>query len=52
MYHRRNKSSSLWFFERDFNQYYGVASGTITVNDVTWVVTDVHALLEDAYVVL
>ena len=52
MFHRRNKSSSLWFFERDFNQYYGVASGTITVNGVTWVVTDVYALLEDAYVVL
>jgi hypothetical protein len=52
MFHRRNKSSSLWFFERDFSQYYGVASGTVTVNGVTWVITDVYALLEDAYVVL
>jgi len=52
MYHRRNKSAELWLFERDFNQYYGVASGTITRAGTTWAVKDIYVLLEDAYVVL
>jgi len=52
MFHRRNRSSSLWFFERDFNQYYGIVDGTITVDGQVWTVGNVYALVEDAYVVL
>ncbi|GEM_PF-822582 len=52
MFHRRNKSAELWLFERDFNQYYGEASGTITRGGRTWSFERLYVLLEDAYVVL
>lgn len=52
MFQWRNRSSSLWFFERDFNQYSGVASGQLVVDGEPWRIREVHTLLEDAWVVL
>ena len=53
LFHRRNQSADLWIVERDFHQIYGVVTGTLELDGVTWdVEPNAWALAEQALVVL
>lgn len=53
LFHRRNQSADLWVVERDFNQVYGVVTGSLFLDGETWdVQPDTWALAEQALVIL
>lgn len=53
LFHRRNKSADLWIVERDFNQIYGVVTGTLVLDGETWELEpNTWALAEQALVIL
>ncbi|MFZ5439223.1 MAG: DUF2804 family protein [Myxococcota bacterium] len=53
LFHRRNKSADLWIVERDFNQIYGLVSGSLFLDGERWdVEPGTWALAEQALVIL
>jgi len=47
-FHRRDKTSWLWFYNTDFNQHYGEVNGELHVGGETWILTDLFAVTEDS----